>query len=276
MPKTQTWYAINAAKSGEADVRLYDEIGLFGISADEFVGALDDLEVRQINLYVNSPGGRVDEGKAIFNALQRHPARVKAVVDGWAASAASFIVQAAEERIMAEGAVMMIHDPYVVAGGNVATLEKAIEYLNTEGDSVAEIYAKRAGGEVSEWRERMRAETWYKAADAIDAGLADRKTAQRVDAAALADGRAFNLSRFQNMPEWAKNALETAPEPPKTPADRDHGWQFLAHHDESGAVDRDALRVAMARVKDLSIPIRNREEALHHLNGHAVVAARAA
>lgn len=279
MPTKQSWYEIkaeNAARKRATDVYVYDEIGRYAISGAMFASALQAIDTPVINLYVNSPGGQVDHGKAIYNALKRHPARVVATVDGMAASIASLIVQAADDRIMADGASMMIHEPYVLALGDTATLQQAIDYLNVEGDAIAEIYAARAGGTGEEWRTRMKkGETWYGPQDAVDAGLADRATnAESKPAAALSP--MFNLSMFKNVPEWVKNATQTHDPAPQVPVDIDHGWPFLAHHDATGAVDAQTLRVALARVKDLNIPIRNRAEALRHLNGHAAIAARAA
>lgn len=280
MSDQRSWFEIRNAAKGATEIYVYDEIGKYGVSGAAFAAALSEVQTPQIDLFINSPGGAVDHGKAIFNALQRHSARVRATVDGMAASIASLIVQAADERVMASGASMMIHEPHVLAFGDCETLQQAIDYLNVEGDSIAEIYAQRAGGTAEEWRGRMKqGETWYRADEAVAAGLADRTAADNARPPALASA-VFNLSHFKSMPEWAKNALNT-PESERNPAekpvfDADHGWPFLAHHDAAGAVDAAALRVALARAKDLNIPVANREKALHHLNGHAKVAAHAA
>lgn len=274
MPSTRSWFEIGAkdAVKGATDVYLYDQIGAFGISAAMFVDALTQVKTPAIELYVNSPGGDAEDGTAIYNALERHPAAVHATVDGMAASAASYIVQAADRITMNAGSLMMIHDPYMLTIGDAAAMQKSIEYLDRRGDAIAEIYAARAGGEASEWRQKMRDETWYKADEAVAAKLADEVSPAK-SAALLTAGRAFNLAAFpfKNVPEWAPKA-EKLPDPAPKPHDADHGWAFLAHHDATGAVDYALLRVALARVRNLSIPVAEREKALRHLDGHAAIA----
>lgn len=281
MSQARSWFEVRAqdAVKGATEVYLYDQIGGFGISAAMFADALAQVKTRAIELYVNSPGGDAEDGTAIYNALDRHPATVHATVDGMAASAASYIVQAAARRTMNAGSLMMIHDPYMMTIGDAATMAKSIEYLDRRGDSIAEIYAARAGGEASEWRQRMRDETWYKAEEAVAAKLADEVSPAK--SMALTSGRAFNLASFpfKNVPEWAPKAEkqpDPAPEPVSKPADTDHGWAFLAHHSDSGALDPTGLAIALKRAYDLNIPIRNRQQALNHLRGHAAIAASAA
>jgi ATP-dependent protease ClpP protease subunit len=281
LPNQRSWYEIRAenAVKGATDVLLYDAIGGFGITAQAFVEALNAVKTKQINLYVNSPGGAVDEGTAIYNALDRHPATVNATVDGMAASAASFIVQAADKITMGAGSLMMIHDPYAMAIGNVETMAKMSEYLNAAGDSIAGIYAKKAGGTPEEWRSRMKEEIWYKAEEAVAAGLAD-EVASASAAAALA-GRAFNLAEFPftNVPDWVPSAppdVEATPDPAPTPHDDDHGWPLMGHHTPDGAVDHSRLHVALRRASNLDIQVTDRDKALHHLREHAQAAAWAA
>lgn len=283
MPNRQSWYEIraeNAATKGVADVYLYDEIGYWGVPASAFVRELNELDVETINVFLNSPGGEVGDGIAIFNALKRNKAAVHVTVDGSALSIASVIAQAGDKRRMAQGAAMMIHEPWIGAMGDADFMRKMAEQLDKDADEIAEIYADRAGGEASEWRDRMKDETWYRPQEAVAAGLADEVVTFSTGSKNLALGRRFDLAKCKNMPEWAKTALR-APDPAASESDpalydADHGWQFLAHHGPDGAVDVALLRVALARVKDLSIPVSNRKTALHHLNGHAQVAARAA
>ena len=201
MPKS--WYEIRNEAEDEADVYLYDEIGAWGISANDFVQALAVVKAAIINLYVNSPGGDVFDGIAIHAVLQRHPATVNAYVDGLAASSASFIVQAADRIVMGRNATMMIHEPYGMALGNSETMAKMAETLGEVAETIAGIYAERAGGELDEWRTRMRAETWYRAQQAVDAGLADEVKSIKVPVQNFAP-RFFNLSKFgfKNVPAW--------------------------------------------------------------------------
>lgn len=168
------WFAMQAkAGTRRATVRIYDEISWYGTNARSFAQELDDLDVDEIDLRLNSPGGNAWDGVAIFNALRAHPAKVHVTVDGMAASAASAIAMAGDTVRMNRGAQMMIHDASGFAMGNQATMTKTAEWLGQLSDSYADIYAARAGGTADEWRAVMREETWYKAAEAVEAGLAD-------------------------------------------------------------------------------------------------------
>jgi ATP-dependent protease ClpP protease subunit len=163
------------ASSTTADVYLYDVIGgWFGLTADDFVRDVASLDVDQIVLHLNSPGGDALEGVTIANVLRAHRARVVVRVDGLAASAASVIAMAGDEVVMGIGSQMMVHDPWGVVIGNAAELEAFVRRLDKTGDSLASTLAAKAGGSTAEWRAVMRAETWYTAEEAVAAGLADR------------------------------------------------------------------------------------------------------
>jgi ATP-dependent protease ClpP protease subunit len=203
------WYRMEAAAENTADVYIYDMIdSWFGIDASVFVQELAALDVEQINLWVNSPGGSVYDGVAIMNALRRHPANVTATVDGIAASAASFIIQAADEVVMGPGTELMIHEASTIVWGNAEAMTEAAANLDRVSSTIAGIYAERAGGTVDEWRTAMKAETWYTADEAVKAGLADRVDGK--DAESDATNR-FDLSIFahagrRNAPAPAVNA----------------------------------------------------------------------
>ncbi|WP_179017466.1 head maturation protease, ClpP-related [Paenarthrobacter nitroguajacolicus] len=194
------WYRMEAKSGDAADVYIYDVIDSYwGVNASEFVTELAALDVENINLYVNSPGGSVFDGTAIMNALRRHKAHVTATVDGLAASAASFIVQAADEVVMGFGAEMMIHDASAVCWGNAADMEETAKVLNQLSETIASVYAERAGGTIEEWRTAMHAETWYTAEEAVAAGLADRVVTRKgneADDEAEASTAKFDLSIF--------------------------------------------------------------------------------
>ena len=171
-----------AASSGSstATIRMYGPIdswgGWWGISAKDVSAALEEIgdDVAEIQVRVNSPGGEVWEGMAILNMFRAHRAKITTVVDGLAASAASFIVAAADERVMSPGTQMMIHDASAFAAGDADEMDKARRMLDSVSDSIASVYADAAGGTADEWRATMREETWYTAAETVGAGLADR------------------------------------------------------------------------------------------------------
>jgi ATP-dependent protease ClpP protease subunit len=176
--EAQSWYRItNAADPDEAEVMLYDEVGgWYGATADQFIADLRGITSPNLRVRVNSPGGSVFEGIAIANALRSHPANVTVQVDGIAASIASVIAMAGDRIEMAPNTMMMIHDASGVCLGNASDMEEMAELLDLISDNIADAYASRAGGTRDEWRERMRAETWYLPADAVTAGLADEAT----------------------------------------------------------------------------------------------------
>ena len=154
-------------------------IGGWRMNAGDFVKAVHGLQARQIDVHVNSPGGFVWDAVSMYEALKDHPARVVAHVDGLAASAASFLVQAADEIVMGMGSRMMIHDAQGIGYGSPAELQETVDLLNAVSDDVAALYAERAGGTRSQWRKAMSKTTWYSASQAVDAGLADRVKKKR-------------------------------------------------------------------------------------------------
>jgi ATP-dependent Clp endopeptidase proteolytic subunit ClpP len=173
------WYRIRN-KLRESDgmeitqVTIYDEIGLLGVSADGFMRDLAEIR-GDIELHLNSPGGDVFDGIAIFNQLKQRPGNVAVVVDGLAASAASFIAQAASPGClaMAPHSQMMIHDGFGMAIGNAADMREMAGLLDKASDNISRIYAGRTGKPAAYWRDRMRAETWLDDHEAVAEGLAD-------------------------------------------------------------------------------------------------------
>lgn len=174
------WFAIeqksltNQSTEDTTDVYIYQEIDWFwGISADDFIQELNEVTTPNINLRLNSPGGEVFDAIAIYNALVSHPANVTVYVDSLAASAASLIAMCGDKIVMMVGSQMMIHDAMGISIGNAAELRDYADWMDKQSDNMASIYASRAGGEASEWRDRMIAETWLFADEAVEIGLAD-------------------------------------------------------------------------------------------------------
>lgn len=171
------WYRIeNSAVTGQPTVvSLYDEIGFFAVSADEFVRDLAAVD-GDIELHVNSPGGDIFDGLAIYNSLRQRKDAVSVVVDGLAASAASFIAMAASpgQLAMAPHSQMMIHDGFSLAIGNADDMRKMADLLEMQSDNIAGIYADRSGKPAAYWRDLMRQETWLTDRKAVAEGLADK------------------------------------------------------------------------------------------------------
>jgi ATP-dependent Clp endopeptidase proteolytic subunit ClpP len=172
-PSKGQWYSVTNATAERATIRIYDEIGGWGVEAEAFAKDLSGITASEIEVAINSPGGSVFEGLAIYNALRTHPARIITRVDGLAASAASFIAQAGDERVMVGSAQMMIHDARGVVFGDANELRAAADFLERQSTNIAELYAERSGGEAAHYAALMAAETWLSAAQAVDEGLAD-------------------------------------------------------------------------------------------------------
>lgn len=180
--KTEFFNAVTTpAPSGTgtvATIRLYGPIdsygGFWGISTKDVGQVLDALpeSVTQIILRINSPGGEVFEGVSILNMFRAHKASVTAVVDGLAASAASFIAAGCDETVMSPGTQMMIHSPIVFAFGNATDLRKTADVLDGLESSIVEIYTAKAGEK--DWATLLADDTWLTASEAVDLGLADR------------------------------------------------------------------------------------------------------
>jgi uncharacterized protein len=194
-----------ADETRTARVHLYGVVGGYwgGIDAAELVPNLRDLDVDTLEVFINSPGGDVYDGIAIRNALRQHPARVVATIDGLAASAASFIACAADEVVMGENAEFMIHDAWSIAVGNAADMRDSADDLDRISDNIAAMYASKAGGDASDWRELMKAETWYSAEEAVASGLADRLDSADTEAH-TAD--LFDLSMYAHAGRSAASA----------------------------------------------------------------------
>lgn len=202
-------------KDGVAKLRLYEPIdswgGPWGVSALEFLETLDELpdSVEEIRLHINSPGGEVWEALAILNSLRAHESKLVAVVDGIAASCASFIACAADETIMAPNTQLMIHDAWGLCIGNAADMKSTGDLLDQISDNIASIYADKSGGTTAAWRAVMLDEGWYTAQEAVDAGLADSVAGQEPDGDP-ADG--FDLKGIGL--KYAGRAEAPAPEQP--------------------------------------------------------------
>lgn len=180
-----------------AEIEIYDEIGFWGTTAARFASFIKAITADELRVYLNSPGGDAFDGLAIMNALRRHPAKVVVTVDSLAASAASVIAMAGDEIVMNRGAEFMIHEVSSGTWGDAAEMRKIAEALEKISDSYADAYAARAGGSRAAWRERMLAETWFTAEEAVDAGLATSWVDAKPVKAVASARASFDLSKFR-------------------------------------------------------------------------------
>ncbi len=240
------WKFVNMADNNQAELQLYGEImsercwldeDCGGIYADEFVQDLQALgNVSQITCRINSAGGDIFAAIAIYTQLKTHPARVVAIIDGLAASAATLIVMAADEIQMPIGAMQMIHDPMTCLCGiyNAEDLEKIGETLDTIKESIVSVYADRTGLGTSKVESLMSAETWMDVDEAIKLGFCDTKLGTAIQAEMkghlfIINNVKHDLSKFKTQPK-AKNTGKPDP--------NDTGKPDPDETDNPGTVDK--------------------------------------
>lgn len=155
-----------------------------GVTDQRIAAALRAIGKRDVVVNINSPGGDVFTGTAIYNMLREHPARVTVRVMSVAASIASVIAMAGDDILMGEGASYMIHNASAVVFGNRHDLAEASEWLAPFDEAMAQIYAARTGLSVAEIAAMMDKETWVRARQAVDEGWATGM----LDSAHIVDG----------------------------------------------------------------------------------------
>ncbi|WP_083919308.1 head maturation protease, ClpP-related [Methylosinus sp. LW4] len=169
---------IKAQADGSTDILLYDEIGYWGVTAKDFIAQLGSISSPSIRVRINSPGGDVFDGLAIYNALKQHPGEISCVVEGLAASAASFIALAGKRCVMAENSLMMCHCAWGFSIGNKADMMETAVILEKIDAQLAGVYAAKTGKSPGECLAMMAGEgkndgTWFTAQEAKDYGLVD-------------------------------------------------------------------------------------------------------
>lgn len=170
--------SIRAAAEDERTISIYDVIGVDywtgeGVTAKRISSALRSLGKGPVTVNLNSPGGDLFEGLAIYNLLREHSGEVTVKVLGVAASAASIIAMAGDNVQIARAGFLMIHNAWVVAAGNRNDLRDVADYLEPFDAAMADIYAARTGDDVKSIQKLLDAETWIGGSDAVDRGFAD-------------------------------------------------------------------------------------------------------
>lgn len=201
-----SWYSIKALSKGVAEILLYDEIGMWGITAQQFARELKALgDLGLIKLHIHSPGGDVFEGTAIYNLLKNHPARVEVFIDGLAASMASVIAMAGDTIYMPDNAMMMVHKPWGIQGGDAEDMRRYAELLDKVENTLVMAYANKTGKTKDEIKSLLKEETWMTGREAVEAGFADQLTEPLAAAAQLTSKR---MQEFAHMPEALKTLMQ--------------------------------------------------------------------
>ena len=177
MAAKHSWYAIqspaNSEAPGSVEISIYDEIGFGGVTAKDFLAEVKKYKGQHIDLRINSVGGSVIEGAAIYNSLRRYKGGLTVHVDGLAASMASVIAMAGEEVVMAENAMLMIHNPWSMSMGDADDLRKEADVLDKLKNTLVNAYSRKTGMEASTIASMMDDETWLDATEAVAMGFAD-------------------------------------------------------------------------------------------------------
>lgn len=170
--------SIKAAATDDNTITMYDPIGFDwwtgeGVTAKRISAALRSIGDNDVTVKINSPGGDVFEGLAIYNLLREHKGKVTVQVLGLAASAASFIAMAADEIQVARAGFLMIHNSWTMAAGDRNEIREVADFLEQIDGTLADIYSVRTGDKPEAMRKLMDVETWMGGSAAIEAGFAD-------------------------------------------------------------------------------------------------------
>ena len=188
----------------EATLYLYDVIVSDsywgGVAPLDFIKELMALDAPVIHLRINSPGGDVFAARAMEQAIREHTSQIIAHIDGYAASAASYLALAADEVRIAAGGFFMIHKAWTLAYGNSADLQQTANLLDKIDQSLVKTYAEATGQDAAQIEQWMAEETWFTAEESVKFGFAD----------SIASGSDKTAS---NQVQWDLSAYEKAPKP---------------------------------------------------------------
>lgn len=190
---------IRAASSDDNTISIFDVIGKDywdeGVTAKRISGALRSLNGADVTVNINSPGGDMFEGLAIYNLLREYQGKVTVKVLGIAASAASIIAMAGDDIQIGRGAFLMIHNCWVIAVGNRHDFAELAVSLEPFDKAMADIYAARSGLEMATVQKLMDAESYIGGSDAVEKGLAD----SLLSADAVSDGDESPASALRKL-----------------------------------------------------------------------------
>jgi len=165
------------ASADSATIYLYDAIVSDdywgGISALSFAKELATIDAPDIHLRINCPGGDVFAARAMAQTMKEHPSNITAHIDGYAASAATFLVTAADKSVISEGGMFMIHNAWTVAGGNAKDFIETAALLSKTDQAICNDYLAKTGQTEQQIKDWMDAETYFYGQEAVDAGFVD-------------------------------------------------------------------------------------------------------
>ena len=198
----EKWYNIQNKAGETADIYIFDEIGTYGVTAQDFISEIKGLKDMPINLRINSLGGDVFDGMAMYNVIKRREAKTTVYIEGIAASIATIIALGADEVIMAENSLFMIHNAWGGTSGEAKDMRKTAQTLDKITSELTDIYVKKTGLSYDALAEMMDEESWLNAQEAFDLGFIDT-ISDSIKVAAK-----YDVSKFKNITqEEIKNKL---------------------------------------------------------------------
>lgn len=213
MPKqtapTKSWYTLkNEASDKPAQLYIHGEIGGWDIYAIDLVKALQQIGDKDLVMRVQSYGGSVYEGLAMFNAIKAHKGKTTGVVDGLAASIATYTLMACDEIHMPENSTFMIHNPSIGAWGEEDEIESALTQVKNAKTTVSNAYVERSGKPLEDVLSAMAQESWFTAQEALEWGLID-KVIDPVDLTnCFKESDASEIAKFKNAPQSLLNCIK--------------------------------------------------------------------
>ncbi len=248
---------------------IHGDIGdqLSGLTSAQVIEKLDEIGVREeLDVHINSYGGSVADGVAIYNALKTREGTTRVVVDGVAASSASLVAMAGDEIHMPVGSIMMLHNPWTITLGDAEEHRRAAEMLDVHAKSLVDIYAQKTGASRDDVISTMKDETWFSAEDAFAYGLCTHIESDEDEVhLAIALACAGKPERLQKLPKFIRPAVAAAFKPVgSSPAQpqveeptmdneqkKPKTTEVLASGDSSGAAD-EAIKAVRAERKRIS------------------------
>ena len=188
------WYNIQGkATDAVAEVYIFDEIGAYGITAQDFIAEMKEYKGTPVNLRINCIGGDVFDGMAMYNIIKKREAKTTAYIEGIAASMGSVIALAADEVVMAENSLFMIHNAWGGAMGEAEDMRKTASVLEKISGEIANIYKRKTALSLDRITDMMDEETWLNAQEAYELGFID-SISDSIKVAAK-----YDVSKFKNI-----------------------------------------------------------------------------
>lgn len=209
-------------KEKETDITIFGDITSWpwmesDVSSYNLSRQIAGLDVDTINVHINSYGGEVSEGLAIYNALKQHKAKVRTYCDGFACSIASVIFMAGDERVMSNASMLMVHNPWTYTQGNAQELRKAADDLDKMSQASVNAYMEKVSITEEEVKKLLDEESWLLPSEALEHGFATLVTGAEPQAKYSQSVRKLVMQKLMARQE------ESNPEPPWEPAPKEPG-----------------------------------------------------